>query len=389
MLRNFRPIHAVTILATLAVTAIGVSLSFLLWDLHEREFKHAMLETESLTQMMMDQTAQNFDTADLVLQGVQERMLTPFGLSLPVDGPAVRLLLSSRISGLRHLRSLFIVDPQGMVANTSRPEGLARVSVADREYFKVFAEGRQEGLYIDRPVKHRTNGLWTLNLSRALIDAKGRFLGVVVAAFDINQFEQLYSVLKLDFERPVSIYLVDGTLVASVPHREELIGTQVPELLAQTALAPGVNARRHVTENGAIQTLSLGRLQNHPIVVSVINDHSEALGSWRETAVPIAVGAGLVWGPVAIYFLSTGAVWQGTVLVAYGICVIGLVDNILRPILVGKDTKMPDYLVLLSTLGGLAVFGLNGFVIGPVIAAMFMAVWGIFSPPRTGSGYQL
>ena len=102
-----------------------------------------------------------------------------------------------------------------------------------------------------------------------------------------------------------------------------------------------------------------------------------------------AVGAGLVWGPVAIYFLSTGAVWQGTVLVAYGICVIGLVDNILRPILVGKDTKMPDYLVLLSTLGGLAVFGLNGFVIGPVIAAMFMAVWGIFSPPRTGSGYQL
>lgn len=294
MLRNFRPIHAVTILATLAVTAIGVSLSFLLWDLHEREFKHAMLETESLTQMMMDQTAQNFDTADLVLQGVQERMLTPFGLSLPVDGPAVRLLLSSRISGLRHLRSLFIVDPQGMVANTSRPEGLARVSVADREYFKVFAEGRQEGLYIDRPVKHRTNGLWTLNLSRALIDAKGRFLGVVVAAFDINQFEQLYSVLKLDFERPVSIYLVDGTLVASVPHREELIGTQVPELLAQTALAPGVNARRHVTENGAIQTLSLGRLQNHPIVVSVINDHSEALGSWRETAVPIAVGAGLV-----------------------------------------------------------------------------------------------
>ena len=95
-----------------------------------------------------------------------------------------------------------------------------------------------------------------------------------------------------------------------------------------------------------------------------------------------AVGAGLVWGPVALYFLATGAVWQGTVLVAYGIGVIGLVDNILRPILVGKDTKMPDYLVLLSTLGGLAVFGLNGFVIGPVIAAMFMAVWGIFSPPR-------
>jgi predicted PurR-regulated permease PerM len=58
--------------------------------------------------------------------------------------------------------------------------------------------------------------------------------------------------------------------------------------------------------------------------------------------------------------------------------VIGLVDNVLRPILVGKDTKMPDYVVLISTLGGMAAFGLNGFVIGPVIAAMFMAVWDIY-----------
>lgn len=98
-----------------------------------------------------------------------------------------------------------------------------------------------------------------------------------------------------------------------------------------------------------------------------------------------AVGASLVWGPVALYFFSTGAIWQGTVLTAFGLLVIGLVDNILRPILVGKDTKMPDYLVLLSTLGGLAVFGLNGFVIGPVIAAMFMAVWGIFAPSASNN----
>ena len=95
-----------------------------------------------------------------------------------------------------------------------------------------------------------------------------------------------------------------------------------------------------------------------------------------------AVGRGLVWLPVAIYFLVTGAMWQGIVLIAYGVLVIGLVDNVLRPILVGKDTKMPDYVVLISTLGGMAIFGLNGFVIGPVIAAMFMAVWDIFSASR-------
>jgi predicted PurR-regulated permease PerM len=92
-----------------------------------------------------------------------------------------------------------------------------------------------------------------------------------------------------------------------------------------------------------------------------------------------AVGAAIVWAPVAIYFLVTGAIWQGVVLIAFGVVVIGLVDNILRPILVGKDTKMPDYVVLLSTLGGMALFGINGFVIGPVIAALFIAAWDLFA----------
>ena len=91
-----------------------------------------------------------------------------------------------------------------------------------------------------------------------------------------------------------------------------------------------------------------------------------------------AVGAAIIWLPVAAYFLVTGEVWLGSILILYGILVIGLVDNILRPLLVGKDTKMPDYVVLISTIGGLTVFGLNGFVIGPLIAALFIAVWDLF-----------
>jgi predicted PurR-regulated permease PerM len=95
-----------------------------------------------------------------------------------------------------------------------------------------------------------------------------------------------------------------------------------------------------------------------------------------------AVGAALVWAPVAVYLLATGAVWQGVVLIAFGVLVIGLVDNVLRPVLVGKDTRIPDYVVLISTLGGIEIFGVNGFVVGPAIAAMFMAAWDIFSGRR-------
>jgi len=102
-----------------------------------------------------------------------------------------------------------------------------------------------------------------------------------------------------------------------------------------------------------------------------------------------AVGSPIVWGPVAIYLLATGDVWQGLLLLAYGALVIGLIDNVLRPILVGKDTRIPDYVVLISTLGGLAVFGVNGLLLGPVIAALFLAVWDIFSASRKRYGEPL
>lgn len=98
-----------------------------------------------------------------------------------------------------------------------------------------------------------------------------------------------------------------------------------------------------------------------------------------------AVGAGIVWVPVALYFLLTGALLKSLALTTYGVLVIGLVDNLLRPILVGKDTRMADYIVMITTLGGMAVFGINGFVLGPVIAAMFIAVWHIHVNPQGNS----
>jgi predicted PurR-regulated permease PerM len=98
-----------------------------------------------------------------------------------------------------------------------------------------------------------------------------------------------------------------------------------------------------------------------------------------------AIGAALVWMPVAIYFFLTGAVWQGVALLAWGMLVIGLIDNLLRPALVGKDTRMPDYVVMITTLGGMAAFGINGFVAGPVIGAMFMAVWHIYIVTRSAA----
>lgn len=88
-----------------------------------------------------------------------------------------------------------------------------------------------------------------------------------------------------------------------------------------------------------------------------------------------AVGTALIWVPAAVILIVGGAWIKGLILSAFGTFVISMSDNVLRPMVVGRQTKMPDYLVLFSTLGGLSVLGISGFVLGPVVAALFLAVW--------------
>ncbi|WP_318248088.1 AI-2E family transporter [Novosphingobium huizhouense] len=95
-----------------------------------------------------------------------------------------------------------------------------------------------------------------------------------------------------------------------------------------------------------------------------------------------AIGPAIVWIPVAIYQLATGQVWQAMVVIFSGVAVVGMVDNLLRPLLVGRDTGIPDWLVLLSTLGGIALMGISGVVAGPIVAALFLCGWEILTEER-------
>jgi len=92
-----------------------------------------------------------------------------------------------------------------------------------------------------------------------------------------------------------------------------------------------------------------------------------------------AIGSGIIWVPVALYLFATGAYVKAVILVFCCLFVIGLIDNILRPVLVGRETRLPDYVVLISTLGGLQVFGIHGIIVGPVVAALFIGTWNIFA----------
>ncbi|QQV75998.1 AI-2E family transporter [Sphingomonas aliaeris] len=99
-----------------------------------------------------------------------------------------------------------------------------------------------------------------------------------------------------------------------------------------------------------------------------------------------AIGPAIIWAPVAVYLLATGAIWQAVVVVISGVVVIGLADNILRPILVGRDTGIPDWLVLVTTLGGIELVGLSGIVVGPLAGALFLTGWQILTEQRQRGG---
>lgn len=91
----------------------------------------------------------------------------------------------------------------------------------------------------------------------------------------------------------------------------------------------------------------------------------------------LPIGSALVWIPAAGVLFLQDHTLKAVIVLTVGSLVIGLIDNLLRPHLIGKDSKMPDYLVMVSTLGGLVWFSLTGFVLGPIIAALFVTCWEI------------
>ena len=107
------------------------------------------------------------------------------------------------------------------------------------------------------------------------------------------------------------------------------------------------------------------------------------------------VGAALIWVPAVVYLVAVGHPGAAIGLAIWCAGLVGTIDNFLRPKLIGKDTKMPDLLILLGTLGGIILFGALGFIIGPIVAALFITVWDIYGaafkdvlPPTQAAGVQ-
>ncbi len=187
----------------------------------------------------------------------------------------------------------------------------------------------------------------------------------VGAAFLVNLFVMLYAMFFFLISGPMMVRKIMGYLPLSSSDKEQI-------------LEVGLSVSRATIKGTLVIGIVQGALGGLGLAVAGVT----GAAFWGTIMVVLSIipgiGTALIWVPAVVYLLISGKTIAGIGLAIWSAAVVGTVDNVLRPRLVGRETKMPDLLILISTLGGLSLFGVLGLVVGPVIAAFFLAVWTIY-----------
>jgi predicted PurR-regulated permease PerM len=187
----------------------------------------------------------------------------------------------------------------------------------------------------------------------------------VTFAFVLQLFVMLYALF---------FFLLDGRQIL-----RKMLGYTPLSPVEQVALLERFVSVTRATVKGS---LLIGTLQGSLAGLAFWVAGVPAPAFWGAVMVVLslipAVGSGFVWVPAVIYLFIAGRTLPAIGLLLWCLLVVGTIDNVLRPRLVGRDARMSDLMILLSTLGGIVLFGAVGFVVGPIVAALFVTTWDIY-----------
>lgn len=275
----------VTVIFAIAfVVAIAAMTALLLWHLRQQELKRAEHETVSLSHIIAEQTSRSLQSVDLALDVALNRMSEAERLGLSLDEVAIHAMLRSRVEVMPQLRSMFIVDSDGVVVNSALGHPGPKFSVNDRDYFLNHKSKETSDLYFSAPVVNRVDGQRTIFISRRIRGANGQFKGIVAASLNLAYFESLYRSIRFENTGPIALYRLDGTIVASTPN------APLPPVENQALHFP-IDPSREGTQIKTIRTtgddpgiVTFRSVQGIPMIISVRNSDSESLSGWRNTA---------------------------------------------------------------------------------------------------------
>jgi signal transduction histidine kinase/ActR/RegA family two-component response regulator len=256
-----------------------------------RSYRHAVLSTdrelESLASALSEQTAWSWQWTDALQQDIAhwypEHAAWPPG--------QIDRFLAGRAAGIPQVRSIRIIDAQGILRYSSNDLDRRDIDVSDRSYFRAQKERTARGLFISEPLITRSEGRAAVLLSRRLEDRRGEFAGVVSALVALDDLSRLYAAVNLKGKIAVELLRDDGTLLVRTPAEPALVGRSFPALVA---LRPDDAVRIRSPLDGEQVFAAAVRVRSMPLVVVVTRNEEAAMSSSYQEAMHGAVRTLLV-----------------------------------------------------------------------------------------------
>lgn len=286
-----RPIKTSTRLTTFG---IGVALGMLalgaivLLDARRDAWVAAERAAANLVVALERDIARNLTTYDLSLQGVIEVLRHPG--SEEADAELRRMALFDRAANAEYLGSILVVGPDGAILAASTSTSAPALDLADRDYFRIHRERPDAGLYVSRPYRSRLrNGDASIAISRRISDADGRFGGIVMGALRLAYFGDLFAKLDLGPGGTVTLFRIDGPLIARYPTREADVGRDVSgsETFTRLANAPSGQFTGISRLDGVERLFTFRRVASLPLVISVAASVDDIYAAWWRKALVI------------------------------------------------------------------------------------------------------
>jgi len=294
-------------LFALGAVLIGINLLSAVWDVrNDRGLveRDALRDFNNLTALMADQTARSLESVGVLLSAAAGDIS-----STGVGEPSARgLRLRERVSGIPQIRAVLVLDRGGRVIVSTDERSEIGADYSGRDYFMAQRDATAPGRYVSDPFLGRVTGRWVFAVSQRIIDANGRFAGVLAAIIDVDYFNRLYRSLDLGEHGFVTLLTREGTVVTRIPVREELFGKklthrgEVLDALNREGRYSGWSPSMVAGQSWQV-LLSAAPVPQTPLVVMVGKPESSVLEPWyaesmrvvMRTLLTSAVMIGLVW----------------------------------------------------------------------------------------------
>jgi signal transduction histidine kinase len=288
--RMVRLQNAMMVLCAVLVSAYGASMYASLHRAYQQTIDDATATLESIARSSEVGTNRSIFAIDAALLGV-ERMLDALLPQTPLDSPVVKQVLNQFDDQTLVLRDILILDTNGHLLNKAGWSMVSERDYSDQPFFTAHQSGDLPSLFIGRPQRSRATGGWSVMMSRPLM-RHDDVVGVIAAEVPISVFTDFYSSVVANSGINVDLLRDDGTLVATEPHDEELIGRKLSD--APVILAAAGAHRFGVIGNSPAdaarpQLTSYAHIAERPLILIASRNRSDILDQWRGECVSSVV----------------------------------------------------------------------------------------------------